>query len=128
MPEPKIVAAILCEMTRPELNNKVSIIGAYSGDVVVQSFPATFPLSSYFEVSEVDAGAHQLNIKMEAPGFRSEVSAELEVFGGGIAALPMPMMMLAVSEPGDLTIQIKFDDGEWHTALARKILQGPVVQ
>ena len=51
---------LLCDDVRREINNKRSIMGNFSGDVLVSAFPAEIPLSFYIEYlptgEDVDIG------------------------------------------------------------------------
>ena len=38
---------IVCDDIRKEINRKRTIVGAYSSDIIVDRFPASFPISFY---------------------------------------------------------------------------------
>lgn len=126
MPDIKVLAAVLCEFCRPELNNKYTLIGVFSGDIQVENFPAAFPVSAYVELSGVPVGHHRLSIEMGVSGTEFRFDADMEA-AGPLGAFPFPQAMVNVAGPGPIFIRLKFDDGEWIEALSRNLIQGPVI-
>lgn len=125
MSEMMVRSALLCEMCRQEVGNKVSVMGIYSGDILVQSFPAAFPLSAYIEIEGLKKGKHRLEFSIVIPGTKMGGSADIDVFEEGeVGSLPFPMVMVNAQEAGEVTVQMRVDGNEWIVPVRRKIALG----
>ena len=122
-----IESALLCEQIRQEIQNKVSIVGVFSSNIVVGQFPSTFPITIYLEIDAEVAGEIELNVKLISPGSnRVEVKIMGEIALPGRSYIPMPAMPLVCDEPGPVTVEVS-DGGEvWHTLIAREIQLGDI--
>jgi hypothetical protein len=119
--------AILCELVRPEANNKLSILGVFTGDIVIASFPAVTPLSAYLEFLPNRIGRFGFEFRFSAPkgsqsGFKGEIEATaLTQFG-----LPLPTLPINIAEPGALVLELKVDDSDWVKVLEKRVIAGNV--
>jgi hypothetical protein len=119
-------AVVLCELIRPEVNNKLSILGVFTGDVVLAA-PSIIGLSAYIEMTAHRLGKFQMGFRFVSPdGSESGFDSELVVTALGTFGLPLPNLPVNLTEPGQLTLQAKVDQSEWHTVLERKIILGEV--
>lgn len=104
---------ILCEMVRPDLGNKFSLLGVFGGDLFVPSFPVQIQFSAYFEVEKVAPGHRSLLVKVDAPGVDLKVEGGFDVSADPeVAALPIPNLNLTIEKPGDIIVSISIDGQE----------------
>jgi hypothetical protein len=117
--------AILCELIRPEANNKLSILGVFTGDVILARLPSALGLSAYIEMLPHRLGKFEIEFRFMPPGgSESGFKSELEVSALGPLGLPLPTLLINLTETGPLSLQVKVDHSEWHTVLERKIILG----
>jgi hypothetical protein len=121
-----IGSVVLCELIRPEANNKLSILGVYSADILVPQFPAQLGLSAYIEFTPSKIGPCRVEYRFSAPGGTSELNSEVEIVALGQSAMPLPTVPLMVTEAGPLKVDMKIDDSEWTTILEKRVIQGAV--
>ena len=116
------VTAILGEEVRPELGNKHSILGIYTGDVLLPEFPANIRLSFYIVFKFIRAGEHkiELRILLDNKVITSGVT-ELTSNEGDPAVLVSPSGILGVDSPSELKIDASVDGGRRTTLVKKQI-------
>jgi hypothetical protein len=118
----KVRSALLCELCRPDLGNKWTLLGVFAGDLFLPSFPAQLQLSAYLEMDSVSPGNHTMSIKVDAPGVEMRVEGNFEATGEAtVVSMPLPNLQLGIDEPGDLVINVSLDGGEQHEVARRRI-------
>jgi len=106
----RIGNVLACEFVRTEAENKFSILGAFSGDVLVPELPARFLIAFYIEVFFTKLGQTTITIAA-SHGSKpySRVKAELEVSDlAAPAILAFPTLSVLIETEGtiDLTLEI----------------------
>lgn len=129
----KVHNLTVCEEVRQEMNGKFILLGVYTNSILVNQFPAQFPLSVWtlLEAEETGSAAISLRLRMEEAALTLlEVKGSLEVqelenwtpfaFGG----------VVNVSNPGKLHVELKVDDAPWETLRVVNISRAtfPLVQ
>ncbi|WP_278376993.1 DUF6941 family protein [Sphingobium yanoikuyae] len=116
---------VLCELCRPDLGNKFSLLGVFGGDLFSSTFPVTIPFSAYFEVADMEPGSHAMLIMVTAPGVEVKIEGGIEVANSGdVASLPLPNLNITLERPGELTINVGID-GENLVSETRSIMFQP---
>lgn len=109
----KVRTAVMCELCRPDLGNKWTLLGVFGGDLFVDTFPAQIPLSAYLEIEAVTPGAHTMSIKVDGPGIEMRIEGGFDANGeAGVVSVPLPNLQVAFEKPGELVITVGLDDGE----------------
>lgn len=104
---------VLCELCRPDLGNKFSLLGVFGGDLFSSTFPVTIPFSAYFEVADMEPGSHSMVITVSVPGGDVKIEGVIDVAqAGDIASLPLPNLNINLERPGKLTVQVSIDGEE----------------
>ena len=116
-----MTSAVLCEFCRSELSGKTTIIGAFSGDVVVNEFPSNFPISAYFEIMDVPEGEHGVGFQFRIADATFEIAAGITV-SGRYGAFPLPTTEVQISEPGLIEVKFRLDDEDWQTLISKKVV------
>jgi len=120
---------LLCEDVRDELRRKHSLIGVYSGDIVVAELPAFVQLAAYI-LYEPDKG-FKGDIRFKVQVFLDDTKIIEGELSGTIAdaethaVFVLPKGMLQIPQPSIYRIIIVMDDQEVEI-LSKKILIGEV--
>lgn len=125
--EMSVGSAILCELIRPEANNKLSILGVFTSNVILESLPSVLGLAAYIEMVPHRLGKFDIEFKFILPnGSENELSSRVEVTAPGPIGLPLPTLPMTLTEVGPLSLQVRVDQSEWHSVLERSIMLGEV--
>lgn len=120
-------SAILCELIRPEANNKLSILGVFTGDVIFAEFPALMAPALYVELMPKRLGKHTFEVRLSEPGGNQcGLRSEMMIASAVQTALPLPPMAILVTGPGEVIFEMKVDESGWVTLLKRKVSLGHV--
>lgn len=115
-------SALLCEGIRVELGNKVLVYGIYSGDILLPSFPQQIPLTVYLELRDAKPGTHPVGMRIRLNDtLIAEAHGEVTVAGRGPTAVPLPILPVALMEPGALHLDIDVDGEGWEPLIDRGV-------
>jgi hypothetical protein len=123
MPKFKITSAIICEQCRQELSNKWSLLGVFSGDILIKEFPSTFPISAFLMFDGLPLPTGNLTIRLSYPGGQVEFAGDYEG-ADAMGSIALPTGSLTVDEAGDLIVEAKLNDGPWMEATRRRVKIG----
>lgn len=124
----KVRYAALCETVLQDIQQRWSLIGIYTGEVIVPHFPAKVRCAIYIEFSEPVSGP--LNLEIILGGRRlaniaAEISHKPEDDAGATAVLGIPGLELGLDRPAEL--KVSWIDGKSKkTVLKKAIVQGDV--
>lgn len=114
--------AILCEDVREEIRNKKSLMGVFTGDVVVSEFPARIRMAIYLEYAPIKGeGQHIIEIVLmrdEDEIARATASVDDDSKPRSII---LPQGILLLEQGGDLVVRANV--GEVSTEVLRKSVQ-----
>lgn len=119
----KIESAFFCDDVRQETNGKLIFIGAYSQDIILQSFPSNLMLHLIICAKIGSAGP----LKMEVEGTlnRQKIMGgelEMQIGKAGFGFLPIPIPTLATAA-GKLAVRIRESGERWKDAAEIEIKQ-----
>lgn len=124
----KIDYAILCDQVRREDNKKHLLIGVYSGDVLVNQFPAKIALAAWIHGIAFDEGIHTLeiryNVKSDDSPRKIPFHGVVEVHRSGENPefnITVPPMMLELDTPGTFCLDYRVSNGRWKNILRKRI-------
>jgi hypothetical protein len=120
----RLQVAIVCEDVRKELGNKRSLIGVFSGDVVVGEFPATLSLAAYFEYITDVAGMFDIEFVVyfgdrQVAKFEAGLSV---VEPDQPSVMDLPRMNLTVLGPGDIRIEMGTKPNAPETIITKRVM------
>jgi hypothetical protein len=128
MKKVKIGNAVLCEHVAQGANNKHILINTYSGDIIVQSFPANIPLGFYIEMEMPDAAPREIDVDLVYGG-KTRVIAKATVSGmGGMGVLAIPLVPFTLERPGKFEVYISAYGVARTIAIRKNISQGNVAR
>ena len=120
----EIQNALLCEDLRPEQNGKWTILGAFSGDIVVPSLPTNIKLTAYIEIFLNKKYRGNIHFRMLLDGAECmKISGKME--GNlGYSAIPLPQFIVGIPKPGSLVAEISTDGQNWLEIIKRRLSIG----
>jgi hypothetical protein len=100
--------ASMCEDVRDEVGNKKSLMGVFSGDVVVPVFPARIRLAFYAEyLPRADAEAHELTFSIGIASTEAgSATMTIPPAPGQVATLILPQGIAQLEAPGDIVLSV----------------------
>jgi Family of unknown function (DUF6941) len=119
---------LLCEDVREEINHKRIIIGVYSGDILVKSFPARLAVTAYIEHRPQSLGKQKLEFVVsvgEKEQGRIELLADT-TDALAVSVVPFPKIGLTIEEPAEIRIDISMDGGKRERLLTKGVREGEV--
>jgi hypothetical protein len=118
-----ITSVIVCDSVRREVSGKEILIGVYSGDIVVPSFPVVIDLAFWFELDIKEVGEQFANIRIVVPGKVAplEMRFQINTTVAGPSSLATPTAQTPLVEPGEL--RVEFREGDDWKIIKRKIIQ-----
>ena len=107
----KIGNVVLCEEVRAELYGKYSILGAFSGDIIVPYFGGNLRTSLYLELIPLELGALTVIVDFSYAGRPAlEAKIEMEVVNVSYpAVITLPAFPVGIEKAGDLVAYVVFN-------------------
>ena len=118
-----IKTAILCEDVRQETGNKHSLMGVFSGDIVIYGKePTELFVSFYLEMTGVPIGPKNLLIKISGPGDGSaKITAAAEVKSEGTMVLAGPKMALVLEKSGTFELAVGETEDDLEVVISKTV-------
>ena len=119
-------SVIVCDDIRKEVTGKEILIGVYSGEIVLRSFPNQFPASLWIEADTPKAGKHEVVLRVSLtnkPPF--QIKFAIDVRRPGTSSIAIPGLQLQAEEECDLVIEVQ-EGEEWRVLKRKKIMRGDV--
>lgn len=118
----KLVSALICDDVRREANGKFILIGAYSGDVRVNKFPAALALQLVLQTDASSAGEAPFEIRVrDGEQQLAAGGGELKSIAPGPALVPLPAFPFFISQETTLHFEVKLENREWEMVRALNI-------
>jgi hypothetical protein len=122
-----IRTVIVCDDIRREWNGKAMVIGIYTGDIILATFPTNLSLSFWMQGKPLASGEHQMEFRVrvneespfEMKGALNIVAPESDAI---IAFVGVPTVIPA---PGALLLAVK-DGDRWVDLCTKKIIKGTI--
>jgi hypothetical protein len=120
--------AVLCEFITRDISNKHSLIGVFSGDIIVSEMPATLRLALYLEVFPSSTGLHEISLKFNLGGKTiAEATAQSDVQE---KEKPIILVLfpvdIGVDQDTVLTLEAATTGNKSTTIIEKKIYKGEV--
>jgi hypothetical protein len=118
---------LLCEDIRNELGNKRTLVGVFSGDIIVEKFPATLSLAAYFEYVPTLIGQQRIDFSVYFGNDKLfDFGGVLSVADLSVTALALPRINATIQQPGDFRIEVIAPPSSPDVLITKKVIQGPV--
>src|SRR5262245_6739230 len=117
-----IELALVCEDLRPEPNGKWTILGAFSGDIVVSQVPASIKIALYLSVKVSTAYKGEIFIRYRLDDtILAILKGKLDTVPNYLA-LPIEGIILNFETIGRVYFEASFDDENWTILAEKKLL------
>lgn len=96
----------LCEDIRDEIGNKKSLMGVFSGDILVSEFPARLRVAFYIEyIPHSGTSEHELSLLL-AVGSQETITIQVLINtpADQVATLVVPQALALIEAPCELTL------------------------
>jgi hypothetical protein len=115
----------LCEDVRNETGNKKSLMGVFSGDILVAEFPAQLRVAFYAEyVPQAGTTEHKLSLILSLGKEPVTIEVVLNTPNGQVAIIVVPQGIATFKEPSDLTLSTMCQ-GETEVLLHKRVMLMP---
>lgn len=122
----KVINMIVAEYVVQCINNKSTIINAYSGDVLVDEFPAFIPIAFYIEIKALRDFIGPINTKLllgKRVAMEGRASADLHI--GNSTVLVVPTGMIKLDAPTAIKLYIGVEGEASVKAAEKKFILNP---
>jgi hypothetical protein len=115
---------ILCEDVREEKRNKLTLVGVFSGDILVPKFPAEIQLAGLFQVHDVREGDRiALSIQIGEKKFTTEKEFQT---ASRHAHIVLVKSTFRFDKEGEIKISGSLNGGRFRAILEKTISKGEV--
>lgn len=117
---------IVCDDIRKEVTGKEILIGVYSGEIVLPSFPSWFPASLWFEIETLEVGKYEVMVRFSLTDKPPVLlKAGLDVSRTGGTSMVLAGLQLFAENECELIVEIQ-DGEEWRVLKRKKVIKGNV--
>jgi hypothetical protein len=120
----KFLNAILCEHVAQGANKKHTLINAYSGDVVVDRFPADLAFGIYVEMAAGAPPEMDVELRLANRAFAKLHAVFPSSNADKPSTLVVPHIQLPVAEETAFSVVAKADGYAATTLIEKKLFQG----
>jgi hypothetical protein len=117
------ITAILCEDVRSEIGNKHTIIGTYTGDILLKEFPATFRIAMFSVLKFAKPGKYNCAVKLffhDGHLADGEIVAEVKEPDENVIFV-LPSGLLNASEEGEFRVDMSLNGTKWETVASTTV-------
>jgi len=117
-------AIVVCDEIRTENTGKDILIGVFSGDILVPSFPTVIGVAFWCEVenSEEDIGIKEYELRVGVEdGQALTFKANAIIRAAGTSVLKIPTVRTSVSGPTAVSLELR-DGDNWRVLKSKKVL------
>lgn len=114
---------VMCEDVREEKNGKHSLIGVYSGDILISELPGDISMAFFIEIIIREVGLHELQLRLSGPGAHSAtLKAQVDLTEkNAVSVLKTPRIQAGLEEPGTFRFDISTDGETWENLITKQI-------
>ena len=119
---------ILCETIIIDVHSRPTLVGVYSGDLIVGDLPTRLRLSLYSEFIPSKVGQHKIQLKITMGGKEfANLNIEADANKVGLPAnVISPPMEIGIDKDIDLEISASIDGEDAGVILSKQIFKGDV--
>jgi hypothetical protein len=119
----KIGNAVVCEYIAEGARNRHTLVNVFSGDFVVEEFPAKFHIAVFIEIEPSDEAINNLIFEVKRNGKTiGKLTGEEAIEPASKAAITSPQMPLEFAKASELSIVAQADGYSKTTVLRKKVL------
>ena len=126
-PQFRVNYCLVCDDVRREESGKDILVGVYSGELLLDSLPATLLISLFIEIAPGKTGIQKLRLRTlfdEACVY--DATATLNVTDVTPFSFGTPKMQIPCAREGEIVFQAAFgEDEEWSTIQRKRVVLQP---
>lgn len=113
---------LLCEDVRIEVNNKHTIVGTLSGDIMIAQVPSTMEIAAYIEFYPEGTNVTLIFRLMFAGYKMADINVQPASAPPGTPVIAViPRGQLGMNQEGELRIDAQISGGKWRTILKKQV-------
>ncbi len=123
-PTVKPLSAVICDEVRREKDGKDIIIGAYGGDLLIDSFPLGLALSLWISLETSGTGVTAFDIRVVNSDKKVLAGLSGEAMVEGFyerSSMFTPKFRFQVDKSTELRFQLRMGGGRWKTVVSRYV-------
>jgi hypothetical protein len=123
----EFAATIVCDDVRKEVTNKEILIGVYSGDIVVPSFPAWLPIAFWIEANAKEVGHQEVDFRLTVLDNKPPmlIKAGVRVNKLGPLSITISGIQILLEKEGVILLEVK--EGEnWKALKSKDVIFGTI--
>jgi hypothetical protein len=119
---------ILCDDVRVEINNKLILIGIYTADILVTSFPQRLRFSMYFEYMPEELGEKEMFFKLAVRDEKpAKLQLKLSVTKPNInSPIILPPIEMTINKESEFIVECSEDNKKWIRLITKHILTSDI--
>lgn len=122
----EILGGVICDDIRKEDNGKAILIGVYSGDILISSFPFQRPICLWLH-GRAEKGIYDMEVRIRtvgendelAPAKERKIKADFSSLESSEMAISIVGVPISVNESSEIILEVKLAQQEW-SELSRK--------
>jgi hypothetical protein len=126
MPNPTIGMVAVCDQIyRDVATNKIVLAGMFTGDLVVQTFPAQISLAIYLELVWASVGEIEFDLSVTASGVQiGKVRDKIQHADQHMpAVIVLPASPFVIEQAGVIEMTIALNGGRRRTAFRKRLMK-----
>ena len=124
----KFLNVVACDDVRDEVGNKKSLMGAFAGDLLVQTFPAQVQIAVYIQFQpDASRTANVLKIRLYVEDEQLIEGTMTVTPTDRPAAVVLPKGVVTFDKPSTFRVTASVDDGEFEELLSFRTLPLPSI-
>jgi hypothetical protein len=122
----KVGNALACEYATLGSNLKHTIVNAYTGDIIVQSYPSRIPLAFYVEIfPQPDMSVLKFEV-MQNKKKKAEIYAEFEYEAGKIGLILIPQIPFTIEKATTIRLIASCEGYKPTVLITKKVSEGSI--
>ena len=122
--------AVVCEDVREEVGKKLSLMGVFSGDIIVAEMPATVRIAFYFAIHANKPGTYNMKVRFllddsAEPVFQGDGTINVDP-GNKIGNLVFPNGFMQFKEDTNLRVQLAAKEENWVEVISKRVSKGAI--
>jgi hypothetical protein len=128
MPSIRVKNVAMCDDIRFEIGNKHTLVGVYSGDVVLSKIPSELTISFYIELKAPEQRTYDIEFEVKlGDEVKQHVVGLLDIDRPHqLGVIAFPRMPMHVGKATTISLRAKFEGEPWRPLIRRRVRQGRV--
>ena len=124
----RFINSIVCEDIRIEMGRKRSLMGVFSGNIIVEEMPAQLQLAFYFDyLAPKEAGTQEIRLQIYQDDDRmAEIKGVIDPTKGETGTIVVPRALIVFAKKCDLIVKASVNRGRPIQLIRKSVTQGQI--